>query len=195
MVIVINSQLTTSTIAILLSNPSSCAWHTVRPNNLKCWNFEQRKVYCKAQTRRMGWLTLKRSTQTLQWFSGKNFYRQNWGECCRVCDPPLTGWWWGNRGCSRNLYYQPCSSNQSGVYVLRFILKLPPSTWVGALVPTELRYVSNCYAHLPRKNQDPAPLLYYGFFCILSLRQLATVRICPLELREGLAGWKPFSYK
>lgn len=32
-----------------LSNPSLCAWYTMKPNKLKCQSLEQRKVYCKDQ--------------------------------------------------------------------------------------------------------------------------------------------------
>ena len=37
-----------------LSNPSSCARHTVRPNKPRHWSLEQRKVYRKDIARRMG---------------------------------------------------------------------------------------------------------------------------------------------
>ena len=30
-----------------ISIANSCAQHTVRPNKLKCWGYEQRKVYCR----------------------------------------------------------------------------------------------------------------------------------------------------
>ena len=62
---------------IVLLNPSSCAWCTVRPNKLKCFSLEQRKVYCEENG-----AAYVQKAQTTQWFSGKSFYRQILAEVC-----------------------------------------------------------------------------------------------------------------
>ena len=99
----------------------------------------------------------------------------------RVCDFLLIGWWWGNR--------------------VMLSLKLPSSTSVGALVPTEeLKGIVMCIPSggtriLPQGCTIVSWLLLLCF-CIPPLPWLATVWICPLELREGPGGWmKPISYK
>ena len=56
---------------IVLLNPSSCAWCTVRPNKLKCFSLEQRKAYCEENG-----TAYVQKAETTQWFSGKSFYRQ-----------------------------------------------------------------------------------------------------------------------
>ena len=62
-------------------------------------------------------------------------------EGCRVCNPPLIGWWWGNK---MVLNHQPSGFSQSGVNMLVLSLTLSSSTWVGALVPAELRDMCLC---------------------------------------------------
>ena len=64
----------------------------------------------------------------------------------------ITGWW------SRNLSHQPSGSIQSGVHVLVLSLKLPSSTWVGALVPAEeLRDILLCIS----LEEEPGPCFNY----------------------------------
>ena len=58
----------------------------------------------------------------------------------------LIGWWWGNGMVLGNLTLS---------------LKLPSSSWVGALVPAELKRY--CYAYFLRRNRDPTPRLHYPF--------------------------------
>lgn len=43
---------------------------------------------------------------------------------------------------------------------LTLSLKIPSSSWVGALVPELKRY---CYAYFLRRNRDPTPRLHYPF--------------------------------
>ena len=62
-------------------------------------------------------------------------------EGCRVCNPPLIGWWWGNK---MVFNHQPSGFSQSGVNMLVLSLTLSSSTWVGALVPAELRDLFVC---------------------------------------------------
>ena len=91
----------------------------------------------------------------------------------------VTGW------CSRN----PALS-----------LKLPPSSWVGALVPQKN---SDTALYIPGGGTRTLPQgctivswLLLPSFCVPSLSWLAVVWICPLELRESPGGWKkPISYK
>ena len=88
--------------------------------------------------------------------------------------------------CSRNLVLGP---------------KLPSSTWEGALLPTEeLKGIAIYIPWVPTRTLPQGctivSWLLLPCFCISSLPWLATVRICPLELREGQRGWmKPISYK
>ena len=48
-----------SLLCTVFSNPSTCAGCIERPNKLKRQSLEQRKIYCKGQTRRMGSLCSK----------------------------------------------------------------------------------------------------------------------------------------
>ena len=60
----------------------------------------------------------------------------------------VTGW------CSKNLSPQSSGSDQSGVHVLKFSLKLPSSTWMEALVPVEeLRHASDCYVFISLEEE------------------------------------------
>ena len=108
-----------------------------------------------------------------------------WGERCRVCDflwlvgGEITGWY------SRNLVLS---------------LKLPSSTWVGALVPTEeLKGIG--YVYSLWWNQDPALLLHYYFLTAspLFLHSLSSLISNCLNMPFGTQGrsrrLKPFSYK
>ena len=78
--------------------------------------------------------------------------------------------------------------------VLVFLsLKLPSSTWVGALYFLwNSEICINCYAHSLSRNQDQASCytVYCFFLHFLTLR--ISNWICPLELRKGLGGWNLF---
>ena len=116
----------------LLLNSSLCAWCTVRPNKLTHWNLRQRKVYCKGQARSMGGSCSKHPNSPIVFW--EEFLKTNSGgglQDAWLVGGEVTGWW------SRNLSHQPSGSNWSGVNVLMLSLKLPPSTWVRALVPVK----------------------------------------------------------
>ena len=102
-----------------LPNTSLCTTCTVRPSKPKCCSLEQRKVYCRAKQGER--VARAQNPQFPDGFGGKVFICKIWGEGCRARDLLLIGgevrW-----QCSRNLVLS---------------LKLPSSTWVGALVPAE----------------------------------------------------------
>ena len=85
----------------------------------------------------------------------------------------VTGW------CSRNLVFTV------------FSLKLPSSTRVGPLVPTE--ELKDNIMYIPSGGTRTLPQgcnwLLLLSFCISSLPWLATVWICRLECRKGQGGW------
>ena len=118
-----------------------------------------------------------------------------WGKGCSVQNFPLTGWWWDNRA-----VFQPSQSSAFPISVGPLACAQPAvtsSVWVeGALVPAEeLQGTHRLLAHHPRRDQHQAPCCSSVSSCLPSLRQLATVWICPLELVEGRGSWKPFSFK
>ena len=169
----------------LLPNTSSCAWCTVRSNKLKLPGLEQRKVYCRAK--QGYWVACALKPQTPWWFSGRSFLKAKFGIRAAGCvtflllaGGEVTG------QCSRDLVFR---------------LKLPSSTWVGALVPAEELKGIVMYNLLGGTRTLPqgctiVSWLFLLCFCIPSLPWLATVWICPLELREGQGVWmKPICYK
>ena len=60
-----------------VTEQSSCAWCTVRPNKPKVQSLEQRMVYCRAK-QGDGWLMLK-NPEPSDGFGGEVFNRQNLG--------------------------------------------------------------------------------------------------------------------
>ena len=61
----------------------------------------------------------------------------------------ITGW------CSQNLNHWPSGSSQSGVHVLVLCLKLPSSSWLESLVPTEgLRNMCQIVMSTPSPYQE-----------------------------------------
>ena len=104
---------------LLLPKASWCAQHTMRPNKPKSWKSQGRFVAGPSKGNR--WLVL-RTPRSPWWFSGRSTYRQNLGVGLQgvaffwLVAGEVTGWF------SRNLVLS---------------LKLPSSTWVGALVPVE----------------------------------------------------------
>lgn len=61
----------------------------------------------------------------------------------------ITGW------CSQNLNHRSSGSSQSGVHVLVLCLKLPSSSWLGSLVPTEgLRNTCQIVTSTPSPHQE-----------------------------------------
>ena len=105
--------------------------------------------------------------------------RQNWGEGWRVCDFSLIGWWWGNRALCQESCPQPevtifhLGGAPSSAEELKDIVMHTP--WGGTR--TLCQGCSTTWLLLP-------------CFCIpSSLPRLATVWICPLELRKDQGGW------
>ena len=100
----------------------------------------------------------------------------------RVSDFLLIGWWWGNRAVLQESCAQPgvtilpLGGGLSSCRTQRCIVMYIP--WEGTRI---LLYRGTTVSWL---------LLLC--FCIPSLPWLATVWICPLELREGLGGCSPF---
>ena len=131
------------------------------------------------------WLTFKHP-KLPDGFVGIVLIGKIWGEGCRVCDFLLIGWWWGSRVVLQESCAQPevailhLGGGFSSAEELKDIVIYIP--WGGTRT-------------LPRGCTIVSWLLL-PCFCIPSLPWLATVWICPLELREGQGGWmKPISYK
>ena len=95
-----------------------------KPNKLKHHNLGQRKVYFRAKQGE--WVAHTQKAWSLQWVSRKSFYRQNWGEVCRVCDFFLVGGevtvWYSRNLKSTALWFQrvwcPHTCVQSEVSIL-----------------------------------------------------------------------------
>ena len=128
-----------------------------------------------------GWL-VPQNPKLPDGLGGKVFIGKIGGEGCKVCYFLLIGWWWVNSA--------PGICAQPEVAILHL---------GGALVPTEeLKDIVMC---IPWGETRTLPQgctvvswLLLPCFCI-SPSSLATVWICPLELREGQGGWmKPISY-
>lgn len=103
------------------------------------------------------------------------------GEGCRVCNLPLIGWRWGYRWCSKNLSLWHSGSSQR---VLS--LKLPSYTWVGLLVPVELRDVCQLHPHQEEPTAHPEAVLWF-------LSAFPHSNNCLNQRRSWRL--KPFSYK
>lgn len=106
--------------------------------------------------------------------------------------PSLIGWWWGKRVMPGTL----C-----------FSLKLPSSTWEGALFLRRTRDTLSLLLLYTFLEEELELLLYFTalfffffstalslFFCLLSLPWLATVWICSFGRRRSRRP-KPISYK
>ena len=117
----------------------------------------------------------------------KKFLKAKFGVRAAECvtffwlvDGEVTGW---------------CSSN------LVLSLKLPSSTWVGALIPEEeLKGIVMCIpwggTRALSQGCTVVSWLFLPRFFIPSLPWLAAVWTCPLGIREDQGGWmKPISYR
>ena len=164
---------------ICVTEPSSCCWCPVRPNKLKHRSLEQRKVYCRAMQGEQ--VACAQNPWLLDGFGGEAVIGKIWGGAARcVAFFSLVG---GEvTGRARNL---------------AFSLKLLSSTWMGALVPAE--ELKDTVMYIPWGGTRTLPQdctivswLLFPCSCIPSLPWLATVWICPLELREGQGGWRLF---
>ena len=107
----------------MLSSPSLCASCTVRANKPNHESLTQRKVYCKGQARNTGGSCSKDPHSPMVF--REEFSKIKFGVRAAGCvtffwlvGGEVIGW------CSRNLVLN---------------LKLSSSTWVGALVPIELK--------------------------------------------------------
>ena len=116
------------------------------------------KVLLPEPSKDYGWLMLKRPelSRGFQWrvFKGK-FCQEGY----RVWDLPLIGWWWGNR-VSLGIWHRP-----SRIYVLVLSLKLPSSTWIGALAPIE--ELSNMFQTLCSSPQEEHGLYFMAALLFL----------------------------
>ena len=141
----------------------------LRPNKPKRWSLEWRKVYCRTQQGEQGGSRSER-TELPDDFRGRDFIGKFWGEGCRVCDLPLIGWWGGNRVVFQEsqsafwfqLAWGPCARAQPEVTFLH--LSGAPSS-----CRRTQRSVSDCYAHLRKRNQDLPNCCTNFSFCIPSL--------------------------
>ena len=86
--------------------------------NIIVWS---RKRFIAEPSKENGWFMLKRS-EIADGFQGRVFKGKIWGEGCTVYNFFLIGWWWGNTMITQD----SCAH-----------LKLPSSTWVGALFPVK----------------------------------------------------------
>ena len=156
----------------MLPNTGSRAWCTVRPNKLKHQSSEQCKVYYRAM-HGDGWLVLK-NPELPDGFGGKNFIGKIWGEGHRVCDFPLIGQWWGNR----TVLQKSCAQPEVNILHL------------GGGFSSCRRTQRYPYVYYLRRNQDPAPRLYYCFLTapLLSLFSLPSLINNCLNLSFGSQG-------
>lgn len=156
----------------------------VRPNKPKSQSLEQRSVYCKGQARRM-----LKGPEFPKSFLGRVFIGKFRGRGCRECGLPLIGWWWIKRVVGQETQSSAFWVQLKGVHMLLLSLKLPYSTWLGALVHVEelKRSVSNWYAVPEGRGLGGGiwtrPYLHYCFFLHSLTSQLVTTST--LELREG----------
>ena len=124
----------------MLSNPSSCAQHTVRPNKQKCRSLEQQKGYCRAKRGEQVALAQKHP-ELPDGFWEKVVIGKIWGEGCRCVT-----FFWSVGGevagrCSRNLVFREVT-----------ILHL------GGGLSSSRRAQRYCHVSIYplRRNQDPA---------------------------------------
>ena len=138
---------------------------THRPNKLKYWNMEKRKVYCRAKWGECVALL------TPWWLGGDSFLGKIWGEGGRECDFLLRGRWWGNRAVLQ----------ESGAEPVDTILHLN-----GALVPAELndKVPWGGIWTLPQGSTLVSWLLFSYLF-IPSLPWLATIELPFGTLRKS----------
>ena len=139
-------------------------------------------------------------TWTPQWILGKSFTgyigRCGWSARCVTLLWLVGGEVTGNLhhpGISIiSLWFQP-------VWGPRFVLslKLPSSTWVGALVPVEeLRDLYQIVLYiLPRRNQDPVPSLHCCFFLHSLIPLISNCLNLPFGTQGRSKRLKLFSYK
>ena len=103
----------------------------------------------KRQARRMG-TSCSKDTNS-QWFLGKSFKGNIWGESCKCMTSfqlfggEVTGW------CFGNLNYQPFGSNQSMLVVSMWSLSFAGS-WRVSVSAEYLKGVSGCYMYPFRRN-------------------------------------------
>lgn len=105
-------------------------------------------------------------------------------------NPPLIGWWWGNRVFS-GLGHQHSGSNQPAFYRLVLNLKLPSFTQGGTRFPVEeLRpRVKWLCISPPTPQEKPGPVLYYRFF--LPFLPLLTTNSLNLPFGTQRRTWRP----
>ena len=152
-----------ATRVFLLLKTSLCAQSTVRSNKLKHQNLEQRKVYCRTKQGKQ--MACTQENQNSLMIFREKYLNAKFGARASGCvtflwlvDSEVRGW------CSRNLV---------------FSVKSPSSTWVGALVPTELEGV---FTYIPSGRTRTLPhgctsvaWLLLLCFCIPSIPWLTMV--------------------
>ena len=102
--------------------------------NIRVWCRER---FIAGPSKGNGWLMLKKH-QLLDGFQGEVFIGKIWGEGCKVCDFPLTGWWWGNWTVLQESGFQP------EVTTLH----------LGGDLSSCRRTQRYCYVHSFRKNRE-----------------------------------------
>ena len=133
-------------------------------------SLEQRKVYWRAM--QWEWAAHAQETRILKCFGENCFYRQIWGEGCKMCNFFLIGWWWGNRVALQ----KSCAPPEVTI--------LHPGGSLSFCKGTQWHIVK---VYLLRRNQDPALSLHCSswlfllYFCLgRALPWLVTVWICSL---------------
>ena len=123
-------------------------WWGQTNQNAGVWSGE-RIIYCRAmQGEQDG--SWSKDLNSPMGFREEVFIGKIWREVCRVCDFPLIGLWWGNsvvfqKSQPSAFWFQPAWGPHS-----LLSLKLPSSTWVGALLPVEeLRDMCQIDMHIP----------------------------------------------
>ena len=83
---------------VLLSNLSSCAWHTVRPNKLKSQGWSKKRFIPRAEQGEQA-AGVQEDPNSLNSPQGRVFRQICGGEwrAYRVCDFLWIGWWWCKR--------------------------------------------------------------------------------------------------
>ena len=191
-----NNCLSHSLPLFRLPTPSACSQRRVRPNELKRWSLEQRKVHCKGRAGRTG-RSCSEGPNSLMGF--REVFIGKFGERVAGCvtllwlvGGNLTAW------CSRKLSHHPSGSIWPGIHVFELSLKLPSSPW--ALVPVEeLRDTYQIALHLPRRGTRPRPHFTTVFFlhsfillisnCLnLSFGRSRRLKVYFLQTRNGEYG-------
>ena len=146
-------KLLTRTAVIASPNTSSYAQHTVRPNNWKHSNLEQRKVY--GRVKQGEWVACAQKPQLPNGPEGEASMVKIWDGDYRVCDFLLIHWWWDNRVVLQESYAQPEVTSLTRVEALVSVEELKNMLCISIFLKEEPRSCFNGYTIVS------APLCFY----------------------------------